>query len=69
MVGHNSSRKLSKKKVAKKSAYPKIVVDKDNNFLSIKLKAGVEVKSYLKKGVLFSENEKGEVIELQVVNT
>lgn len=45
------------------------MVDKDNNFLSIKLKAGIETKSYSKKGILFSENEEGEIIELQVLNS
>ena len=76
MARDNSSGKLSKKKVVKKvatkvkvvkSVYPKVLRDEENNFLSIKLKAGVEAKSYLKKGILFSENEDGEVIEIQVV--
>lgn len=72
MARNNSSNKLSKKAVVKKakivkSVYPKVLRDEDNNFLSIKLKAGVEAKSYLKKGILFSENKDGEVIEIQVV--
>ena len=70
MASNNSSRQLPKKKVTKKkitkSVYPKIVQDKDNNFLSIKLKAGVEAKSYIKKGIIFSENKDGEIIEIQV---
>lgn len=68
MVSNNSHGKLSKKKVTKKKTsktiYPEILVDKDNNFLSIKLKEGIEKKSYSKKGILFSENEEGEIIEL-----
>ncbi len=72
MARDNGSHKLSKKKVVKKvkvvkSVYPKVLRDEENNFLSIKLKAGVEAKSYLKKEILFSENEDGEVIEIQVV--
>ena len=72
MARDNSSNKLSKKKVVKKtkaikSAYPKILRDVENNFLSIKFKAGIGAKSYLKKGILFSENENGEVIEVQIV--
>lgn len=71
MVGNNSSSKLSKKKIVKKKTakvvYPKILVDKENDFISIKFKSGVEVKSYSKKGILFSEDEDGEVIEIQVL--
>ena len=71
MARDNSSNKLSKKKVVKKakivkSVFPKVLRDVENNFLSIKLKKGVEAKSYLKDGILFSENEDGEVIEIQV---
>lgn len=69
MASDNRSNKLPKKKVAKKkivkSIYPKIYKDKENNFLSIKLKAGIETKSYTKKGIIFSENEDGEIIEIQ----
>lgn len=73
MASDNSSRKLSKKKVVKKKAsksratFPKVYQDKDNNYISIKLKPGIETTSYLKKGILFFENEDGEVIEVQVV--
>ncbi len=74
MVSNNSSRKLPKKKIAKKvtkktvkgSTYPKVFKDKENGYISIKLKAGIETKSYLKSGILFLENEEGEVIEVQV---
>lgn len=74
MVSINNSNKLSKKKVAKKvskktvkgSKYPKVYKDKDNDYISIKLKAGIETKSYLKSGILFLENEEGEVVEVQV---
>ena len=68
MARNNSSDKLSKKKVMKKSKpYPKVKIDKENNFISIKFNKGIEAKSYLKKGILFSENEDGEVIEIQIV--
>ncbi len=78
MARNNSSSKLPKKKAAKKvakkstkkiikkSAFPKIYKDKENGYVSIKLKAGIETKSYLKSGILFLENEEGEVIEVQV---
>jgi hypothetical protein len=73
MARDNSSHKLSKKKVAtkkttkSKTIYPKVYQDKENNYISIKLKEGIETHSYLKKGILFLENEKGEVIEVQVM--
>jgi hypothetical protein len=73
MARNNSVSKLSKKKVTKKkiskSTYPKIFQDKENNYLSIKLKAGIETNSYLKKGILFLENEEGEVVEIQILNS
>jgi hypothetical protein len=68
MVSHNSSRKLPKKKIVKKSSTPKIHRDKINGIISIKLKTGIETKSYRKGGILFSENEDGEVIEIQVLS-
>ncbi len=43
-------------------------MDKDADFASIKLAPGIEAKSYLKDGVLFSEDAKGRVIELQILN-
>lgn len=54
------------KKTIKSSVYPKVYKDKENSYISIKLKAGIETKSYLKRGILFLENEEGEVIEVQV---
>lgn len=37
-------------------------------FACIKLAPGIEAKSYLKDGVLFSEDAQGRVIELQILN-
>ncbi len=65
------SKKTSTKKVAKKAvkvSYPKIYKDNENNYLSIKFKPGNEVSSYLKKGIVFLENEEKEVIEIQILN-
>lgn len=71
MASNNRNGKLSKKKVTKKTtkniSFPKIYKDKENNYLSIKLKAGIETKSYLKKGILFLEDENGEVVEIQIL--
>lgn len=60
------SKKTTTKKVTKKESYPKIYKDKENAYVSIKLKAGIETKSYMKSGILFLENDAGEVIEVQV---
>ena len=63
-----TKKKIVSKKAPKlKSIYPKVYQDKENNYISIKLKEGIETHSYLKKGILFLENENGEVIEVQVM--
>jgi hypothetical protein len=48
--------------------FPEVLLDKDNDFASIRLAAGVEAKSYEKVGFVFLENRKGEVIEIQILN-
>jgi len=48
--------------------FPKVLIDKDNDFASIKLKDGIEAKSYLKDGMLFSEDKSGNIIEIQILN-
>ena len=52
----------------KSQQFPVVLIDKDSDFASIKLAPGIEAKSYLKDGVLFSEDAKGRVIELQILN-
>lgn len=60
---------LSKKKMTRDSAgFPKIFLDRDADFASIKIKPGVEAKSYLKDGVVVCEDSKGNVIEIQILN-
>lgn len=48
--------------------FPKILIDPDLDFASIRLQDGVEQKSYLKEGILFAENAEGQVIEIQTLN-
>ena len=63
--------KTKQKKAATKVTtrdFPEVLFDKDSDFASIKLEAGIEAKSYLKDGVLFSENAEGRVIEVQILN-
>ena len=47
---------------------PKIHVDKENNFISIKIADGIENKSYEKDGFIFCEDKSGQVIEVQILN-
>jgi hypothetical protein len=63
--------KIKTKKPGQKTKpqqFPMVSIDKDADFATIKLAPGIEAKSYLKDGVLFSEDAKGRVIELQILN-
>lgn len=57
-----------KKKVVKKTSFPKVYQDKENDFVSIRLADGVEAKSYVKQGFVFLENTRGKIIEIQILN-
>ena len=45
---------------------PKIFIDKENGFASIKIKEGREARSYEKDGFVFCEDENGNIIEIQI---
>ena len=63
---------ISIKKVSPNSklkSFPKVIFDKDNQFVSIQLSNGIEYKSYEKDGFIFCENKAGRVIEVQVLNS
>jgi hypothetical protein len=62
--GHDSVRK----KALSKAGFPQIFIDKDADFASIKLRPGVEKKSYMKDGFIFCEDTTGRVIEIQLLN-
>lgn len=47
---------------------PKIFIDAKNDFASIKIKDGIESKSYEKDGFIFCEDKDGNVIEIQILN-
>ena len=47
---------------------PKIFIDIENDFASIKIKEGSEAKSYEKDGFIFCEDENGNIIEIQILN-
>ncbi|HAR42610.1 MAG TPA: hypothetical protein DCS07_08270 [Bdellovibrionales bacterium] len=65
MTRTQSHGKLSSKKMVHT---PEVYVDKENDFASIRLSPGVEAKSYEKNGFIFSEDAKGHVIEIQILN-
>ena len=65
MARHHRHDKVSKKIKAK---FPQIYVDKDADFASIKIAAGNEAKSYVRDGFVFCEDDKGQIIEIQVLN-
>ena len=54
------------KKVIKK--YPEVYIDKDADFASIKLAPGIEKRSYVKDGMVVCEDQKGRIIEIQLLN-
>lgn len=47
---------------------PKIFIDTKNDFASIKIRDGIEAKSYEKEGFIFCEDKDGNVIEIQILN-
>ncbi len=57
-----------KKRTTKKTSFPKVFQDKENDFVSIRLADGIEAKSYVKKGFVFLENSRGKIIEIQILN-
>jgi hypothetical protein len=57
--------KLPKKQLKKT---PEIFFDSENDFASIKIGKGIETKSYEKDGFIFSEDAKGKIIEIQILN-
>ena len=65
MARSHRNGKLSGKKVV---GTPEIFLDKANDFASIRLGKGIEAKSYVKDGFLFSEDSKGRIIEIQILN-
>jgi hypothetical protein len=52
---------------------PKLILAKSFSgsldFAAIKLAPGIEAKSYIKDGALFSEDAKGNIMEVQILNT
>ena len=49
-------------------SFPKVVIDAKMDYASIVIQQGIEQKSYLKDGIVFSENAQGQIIEIQILN-
>lgn len=64
MGGNNSTRKFRKKV----NSYPKIFLDQENDFASIKLSRGIEAKSFVRQGFVFCTDSKGKILEIQILN-
>ncbi|KYG66457.1 hypothetical protein AZI86_05270 [Bdellovibrio bacteriovorus] len=64
-MGRNTGHGKISKKV---ESFPKIFIDKENDFAAIKIAKGIEHKSYKKDGFIFCEDKAGRVIEIQVLN-
>lgn len=47
---------------------PKIYIDNENDFASVKIKEGTEFKSYEKNGFIFCEDAEGNIIEIQILS-
>jgi hypothetical protein len=62
--GHGPLRKAK----IKQNEFPKIYLDADLDFASIKIAPGVEARSYQRDGFVFCEDRRGKVIEIQVLN-
>jgi len=60
---HGSLR--SKKKL---NEYPEVFIDKDADFASIKIAPGIESHSYIKDGIVVCEDQKGHILEIQLLN-
>jgi hypothetical protein len=66
MADHHSNGKLQDQKI--NSAFPKVMIDRDSDFASIKIAYGVESESFVKDGIVFCTNKDGDVIEIQILN-
>jgi len=58
----------SVRKNVKRVTFPRIYVDRESDYASIKLLPGVEARSYVKEGFAFCEDKKGRIIEVQILN-
>lgn len=64
-MGRNNGHDKFSNKV---TTFPKVFIDKENDFAAIKIAKGIEHKSYEIDGFVFCEDKAGRVIEIQVLN-
>ena len=62
----NRPSKIRNKKAV--GQYPEVYIDKDADFASIKIAPGIESRSYVKDGIVVCEDQKGHILEIQLLN-
>lgn len=67
-MGDSHRHDSLRRKMKPREQFPQVHVDRDLDFASIKLSPGVEVKSYVKDGLVFCEDKKGQITEIQILN-
>lgn len=66
MGSHHSHGELRSRKSQKQ--LPLVFVDKESDFLSIRIGNGIESRSFVRDGIVFSLDKNGKIIEVQVLN-
>ncbi len=66
MAGHNSHGELRSRKSQKE--FPFVFVDKESDFLSIRVANGIEARTFVRDGIVFSLDKSGKIIEVQILN-
>ena len=66
MVRHNSHGELRSRK--SKVEFPRVFVDKESDFLAIRVADGIEAHSFVRDGIVFSLDKNNRIIEVQILN-
>jgi hypothetical protein len=66
MGSHHSHGELRSRKSQK--ALPLVFVDKESDFLAIRVGEGIEARSFVRDGIVFSLDKNEKVIEVQILN-
>ncbi len=66
MGGHNSHGELRTRKSQK--SFPLVFVDKESDFLSIRVADGIEAHTFVRDGIVFSLDKNSKIIEVQILN-
>jgi hypothetical protein len=66
MDRHNSHGELRSRK--SKVEFPRVFVDKESDFLAIRVADGIEAHSFVRDGIVFSLDKNNRIIEVQILN-